>query len=437
MDRYRQIVELSQDCIKEVGLDGIVLSVNEKGLKLLRADTAEQVVSRVWREMWPAEARHLVDQALHEARSGRAYEFESACRIFSGDLREWYVRTTPLRTDGVVTGMLAVSADVTDRNASLASLKMLHRALEMQLDTSEQELSAASLRERQLSHELNAQRSKLYDTNHAYQQLEVRHFLAMEGREVAHTAQRAAEMISQQAQKGEAIGQLLSGVVHDLNNVLHAATTAIELVMARGRIADDDAALLGAAERALDHGAVMSRRLLGFSREHPYVVASVNLAEMITDMRGLLEQAIGPGAKLKIDLHEGGCCAMVDQHTVERALINLVINARDASPAGGEIRVCTGDLVVDRDDGGIARPVGEYVTLTVADDGAGIPEDIKSRLFDVYFTTKEAGKGSGLGLAQVHSAATQAGGFVDVESMPGAGARFILAFPKVTGRPAD
>lgn len=431
MDRYRQIVELSEDCIKEIDLDGFVTGVNGKGLKLLGAEHPSQVVSKLWRELWPVETRGIIDDALSSAKRGERVDFEALCPDFTGESKAWHVRVGPVVEAGEVVSILAISSDITRRNSAFAAAHVLQDALDSKSRAAQEQVAAAERRASQLASELDATKSRLMSTNSAYQELEVQHFTAKQGLDFAVAAQHAALMIAEQAQKGEAIGQLLAGAVHDLNNVLQSATTAIDFILQRGVVSEFDATLLGVAERALQHGAVMTQRLLGFAREHPYQPESVHLADLVEDMRPLLEQAVGTSARLSIIPTQAGCCAMVDRHTLERALMNLVINARDASELGGRIQIETGDTVVSPSEETIGKIPGGYVTLVVSDDGAGMSEEVQSRIFEVYFTTKEAGKGSGLGLAQVYAAVRQAGGFVEVNSAPGAGARIMLAFPKV------
>lgn len=412
MERYRQIVELSQDCIKELDLDGVIQAVNDKGLKLLGATQASQVLQRTWSDLWPADVRGTVDAAIAAAKRGDTTEFEAPCVNFAGALRHWHVRVSPLRENDQLIGILAVSSDVSERAASGRAFELLHSVVENKLHATQSRLLASSV---------------------AYQQLEAEHHAAVQGRDVAHAAQRAAELIAFEAQKGEAVGQLLAGVVHDLNNVLHSASTAIDLVVQRGAIAGADAMLLGVAERALQHGAVMAKRLVGFARQHPFKPEQVQLADFVEEILPLLQQAVGSVAQLSIDICHEGCCAMVDRHTLERALMNLVINARDASAMGGSIRIETGETTLATGDDVLGKVAGFYVTLSVSDDGEGMTEDVQARAFEVYFTTKEVGKGSGLGLPQVYAAVRQAGGFIDIVSAPGRGTRIVLAFPKVSG----
>ncbi|WP_259153950.1 ATP-binding protein [Xanthomonas sp. 3793] len=421
-DRYRQIVALSRDCIKEIDLDGRITAVNVNGLTALGASGPEQMLSRPWREFWPAEAVALVDTALAASLAGSIHEFEASCVNFAGVRQTWQVVTSPLFDEaGNVEAILAVSKNISDRRALEAAFHTLDRTLKAEREFSMDALMLARTRADTLSTELH----NLRDLRERIE----------DDLDIARAAQGAAEKISEQAQKGEAVGQLLAGVVHDLNNVLQAATSAIDLVVQRGKIDAQDTKLLGVADAALQHGSVMAQRLVGFSRQYPYSPDVVDLGALAAQLTPLLEQVIGADLRLQVRNDAGACCAMVDQHTLERAVLNLVINARDACDGGDTIRVETGHASVTDAEASLTKPAGEYVTIAVADDGHGMDSDVQSRLFEAYFTTKSADKGAGLGLAQVYSAVRQAGGFVDVTSAPGLGARFTLAFPRL--QPAD
>jgi PAS domain S-box-containing protein len=437
MDRYRQIVELSEDCVKELDLAGTVVAINDNGLKLFRAQQPSDMLGRKWKALWPLATQSLVEHALSAALRGEKAGFEASALDGQGMLRDWRVRVGPLRDDGRIIGVLAVSSDVTARNAALAAADVLGAGFDAKADEAGALLANAATREATLINTLRESQSRLLATNLAYQELEVRHFQVSQGRDFAVAAQRAAELIAEHAQKGEAVGQLLAGVVHDLNNFLHSATTAIDLVMASGELGPKNTGLLTVAEAALEQGAEMSQRLIGFARQHPYRPEAVELAAMVTKMEPLLHQAVGQGIELVVDPGDSTCCAMVDRNTLERALLNLVVNARDACTSGDTIRVTTGHRVVPGDDSSTARVPGSYLTLCVSDTGCGMSEEVMARVFEVYFTTKPPGEGSGLGLPQVHSAVRQAGGFVTITSAPGEGATFELALPRVMGDSAS
>lgn len=430
MDRFQQIIELSAECIKEISPDGTVIAVNGNGVRLLRAASPDEVVGKSWLSLWPEQARPLVEGAMEAARRGDRAEFEAACPDFMGDHREWCVRVSPLVEDGRLT-LLAVSTDVTARNRAVHAAEFLQTTLSDHLEDSRRRQSEFSEREAGLARTLATAESRLVARNLAYQQLQAMHHEATEGRRFALAAQRAAELIAEQAQKGEAVGQLLAGVVHDLNNFLQSAVSALDLVSASGELGERSARYLAIAEASLQQGVEMSGRLIGFARQHPYQPEPVDLSEMVAAMTPLLMQAVGSKADLRIDTCGTACCAMVDRNTIERALLNLVINARDACRPDDRITISTGALRIGSEQATATRAEGDYLTLTVSDTGLGMSEAVQARLFDVYFTTKPVGEGSGLGLPQVLSAVRQAGGFVTVTSRPGEGARFELALPKV------
>ncbi|SMQ94422.1 two-component system sensor histidine kinase NtrB [Xanthomonas fragariae] len=416
-DRYRQIVALSRDCIKEIDLDGRITAINVNGLAELGASRPDQLVSRPWREFWPPEAIGLVDAAIAASADGSIHEFEGSRVNFAGVRQTWQVVTSPLFDAlGNVEAIVAVSKNISDRRALEVACHDLDTTLKAGRACSTGALMLARARENSLSTQLHS----LRDLQESF-----------EGDlDIARDAKGAAEKISEQAQKGEAVGQLLAGVVHDLNNVLQAATSAINLVVQRAQIDAHDAKLLSVADAALQHGSVMAQRLVGFSRQYPYSPEFVDLAELAEQLSPLMEQVIGADLQLQVRTTDGGCCAMVDRHTVERAILNLVINSRDACASGDRISVETGETFVADDDAHSTKPAGHYVTIAVADNGHGMDSEVQSRLFEAYFTTKDADKGAGLGLAQVYSAARQAGGFVEVTSAPSEGARFLLAFPR-------
>lgn len=431
MDRYQQLLALSGECVKEIDLAGVVTAVNANGLVLLQAGSRSDVIGRVWAELWPGHTRALIEGAIATALRGERTDFEAACLDFSGEPREWRVRVCPLYEGERIAGVLAVSTDVTARHRVVRAAEVLQASSPGRVEDTQQANLAASRHVAGLEETLESTESRLLASNAAYQQLEAMHNEAAVGRRFALAAQQAAELIATQAQKGEAVGQLLAGVVHDLNNALQAAVSALDLVAASTALDPKARAYMKVAETSLQHGTEMCQRLIGFAREYPYRPEAVDLSELVAGMTPLLTQAVGAKARLTVQAGESTCCANVDRNTIERALLNLVVNARDACAPGDQIVVSTGHVSVSSAEATPSRAAGDYLTLTVADTGAGMTEDVLAHVFDVYFTTKPVGEGSGLGLPQVHSAVTQAGGFVSVTSAVGQGTRFELALPRV------
>ncbi len=413
-ERYRQMVELSPDSIKEVSLDGEVMFVNAHGLARIAAENAERVLGKRWSSLWPEEVRPIVEEAISAAASGEKRQFDAECTTPTGEHRHWLVSTSPLRNEaGQVEAVLAVNRDVTDRRQAELALRTLNQSLRGQPGVAPAQSELAQ-----------ALDEKLTSVQERAEQLEGE-------LDIARAAQRLAEAVAEQAQKGESVGQLLAGIVHDLNNVLQTALGAVELIRLRREVDAKDQRLLEMAETALQQGAVMSRRLLGFARHHPYLPEETDIDLLVSGMLPLLRQAAGEGRVLTYTSKAKKVSAMVDPHTFERAVMNLVVNARDACQEGGKIDITVDRQALEEVNPSAPHAPGNYVTLCVQDNGQGIDPDVRAHLFEAYFTTKAAGEGTGLGLSQVYGAVRQANGFVEVESTPGAGAQFTLGIPSI------
>lgn len=422
-DWFQHVVELSGDSIKELSLEGIITFVNSHGLERVAVENKEYVLNRHWTSQWPDHVHPQIEEALAAGRRGEPAQFEAECTTPRGVDRHWLVSTTPLKDEfGNVTSLLAVNRDITEGRLAQAALVTLKNALQGRLiDVKDGNTDAFG---EQLQKTSNAALIRL---SSAFSNAEAR----ADELDIARAAQRLAESAAKQAQKGDAIGQLLAGMVHDLNNVLQAASGAIELVRARNELVLRDHSLLGIALNALTHGTTMSKRLLGFASHHPYAPEMTNLCELATNLLPLLQQAAGSGVQLECHPDNAKSTVLVDPNTLERALMNLVINARDASPNGGAISVVVTKTTCLDSDVDQQRRAGNYVTISVVDQGEGIAPEVRDRLFEAYFTTKPSGKGTGLGLAQVYGAVRQANGFIEVISQVGHGSTFTMAFPEI------
>ena len=220
-----------------------------------------------------------------------------------------------------------------------------------------------------------------------------------------------------QGQKMEALGQFASGVAHDFNNMLQVILGSLPLIE-RG---SSDAAVLrrvGMVRQAAEKGAGLTAELLQFARDKPIEVERVELAPLLADIEGLMVRTLGERIALVADVAEPGLAVRTNRASFEMALLNLAANARDAMPDGGSLKMT-------------ARPSDKpgCVDLDITDTGTGMPETVAARALDPFFTTKEVGKGTGLGLAQVHSLMLQSHGSIAIESSPGAGTTIRLEFP--------
>jgi PAS domain S-box-containing protein len=247
-------------------------------------------------------------------------------------------------------------------------------------------------------------------------------------------AQLNLEKIQRQlaeSQKLDALGQLTGGVAHDFNNLLMIISGNLHTLR---KIAGNDAKGLRAVqaiETASQRGASLTRQLLTFARRQSVNPQTVDPADRIRSVREVLDAALGGSVQLVIDVADGIWPVMVDAAEFETALVNLVINARDAMPDGGSVTVRASNTYID--DG---KRKGDHVAVKVEDTGVGIAPDIVVKVFDPFFTTKAVGKGTGLGLSQVHGFAHQAGGTVTVASELGKGTAFTICLPR-SERPID
>ncbi len=248
---------------------------------------------------------------------------------------------------------------------------------------------------------------------------------------------REGEQALRQAQKMESIGQLTAGLAHDFNNLLHVISASLERLAARP---DDPAAAqryLAAASQAAERGAKLTRQLLAFARRSRLEPKAVNLSDLISSFGELLDATVGSRTELRLDLRRRLPDVRLDPVHLEMALLNLVINARDALGGEGEITVETRPVRLDGDAEARHLPPGDYVALTVSDDGPGMPPAVRARAAEPFFTTKPAGQGTGLGLAMAQGFAQQSGGRLEIDSEPGAGARIRMLFPVAVEAPSE
>jgi PAS domain S-box-containing protein len=244
-------------------------------------------------------------------------------------------------------------------------------------------------------------------------------------------AQLKLEQMQQQlaeSQKLDALGQLTGGVAHDFNNLLMIISGSLH-TLKKGM--DDDPRrqrAISAIEGATQRGAALTSQLLTFARRQSVNPQAVDIAERIDAVREVLDTGVGSAVTLKFDIDRNVWPVMVDVAEFETALVNLVINARDAMPAGGTITVSAHNETL-----GEEAKAGDYAAISVEDTGTGIAPDVLGKIFDPFFTTKPIGKGTGLGLSQVHGFTHQAGGTVRVESELGKGTRITMLLPRQDG----
>ncbi|MCC7054913.1 MAG: response regulator [Gemmatimonadaceae bacterium] len=242
-------------------------------------------------------------------------------------------------------------------------------------------------------------------------------------RTAGEAARRQMEVQLAHAQRLEAVGQLAGGIAHDFNNILTIVGASAEVL--RNELRDDaNAPLLDEILAAQERGATLTRQLLAFARRDVVQPRVFDVSSQVLTLRSLLQRVAGEQLRLSFDV-EPDCRIRADVGQVEQALVNLVSNARDATPAGGTCAISV--VRMTNDDG------SEWVRLRVRDDGSGMDEATRLRVFEPFFTTKPRGRGTGLGLAAVHGMVAQGGGRADIESAVGHGTTVLLEFPFAQG----
>jgi PAS domain S-box-containing protein len=230
-----------------------------------------------------------------------------------------------------------------------------------------------------------------------------------------------------QSQKLEAIGQLTGGVAHDFNNLLAAITGSLDLLRKRLPYDPRMTPLLENAIQGAERGAILTQRMLAFARKQELKLEAVDIPQLVRGMGEFIRRSIGPNVDVRMRFADVLPRVQTDPYQLETALLNLVVNARDALPNGGEISITAEQAKVARTEG--ERRIGSYVRLSVSDNGTGMPPEIAAKVTEPFFTTKGVGKGTGLGLSMVQGLAGQSGGWIEIDSEVGKGTRIDLWLP--------
>jgi signal transduction histidine kinase/CheY-like chemotaxis protein/tetratricopeptide (TPR) repeat protein len=245
----------------------------------------------------------------------------------------------------------------------------------------------------------------------------------------------------QHAKKMEAMGTLAGGLAHDFNNMLAAMKVALGVAQERAALDSELTAELDVIAEATTRASQLTSQLLSFSRHQPMSVGAHDVNQLVSKIEPMLRRVVGAGVDVVVKLSPAVDAAEVDQGGFDQALVNLLLNARDAMPKGGTLTIATRNVVLGPAAAQRANvPPGEFVEVEVSDTGTGMTTDVMSRIFEPFYTTKPSGAGSGLGLAMVYAFARNSGGSIEVSSDVGKGTQFRLYFrrrePKRTSRPA-
>lgn len=256
------------------------------------------------------------------------------------------------------------------------------------------------------------------------------------GRRVSNrdiTAQKQLESQLYQVQKMDAIGSLTGGIAHDFNNILTAilgySLLSLKELPEQSPVKKNIEGIYHAGEKA----AALTRQLLAFSRKQVLNMQAVNLCAVVTEMEDMILRLIGEDIRLKVSFNLRDGYVNADRIQLDQVLLNLVVNARDAMPEGGQISIVLDRVRIEGGSAGKQQGAraGDYIRLCVSDTGEGIPREILDKIFEPFYTTKAQGKGTGLGLATVYGIIKQHNGTISVESEPGHGSRFIILLPAV------
>ena len=263
-----------------------------------------------------------------------------------------------------------------------------------------------------------------------------------EKRRAAEEIETAREALVQ-AQKMEAIGRLTGGVAHDFNNLLTVIRASADFLRRSGLSEDKRARYVEAIASTAERAAVLTSQLLAFARRQPLQPEVFDVATRLRGLSQIVGTTIGSSVDFKLDLAAGEQLVFADPSQFETAVLNMVINARDAMPRGGEIKVVTGrttsvpavrgHAAASGDFVTVAAASGDFVTVAIVDNGSGMAPDVALRVFEPFFTTKDINKGTGLGLSQVYGFAKQSAGEIDVASTVDVGTTFTLYLPRAAG----
>jgi PAS domain S-box-containing protein len=246
------------------------------------------------------------------------------------------------------------------------------------------------------------------------------------------TAAKATERLLRQSQKMDAVGQLTGGIAHDFNNILTVIIGMLEILVEE--VADEPkiVSIAKTISQAADRGAELTQRLLAFARKQPLRPRAADVNALIVESTSLLRAAIGEQIEIESLLDENALHALVDTPQLTTALLNLAVNARDAMPNGGRLTLATGNVHLDRDSLDARDDIrpGRYVMIAVTDSGTGIPDAIRDKVIEPFFTTKGIGKGTGLGLSMVYGFVKQSGGHIRIDSEVGRGTSIKIFLPQ-------
>lgn len=423
--QQQQLMDLAQDVVTQLDMSGYVRSINSRGVALFRAPAADALIGVHWPSLWALDFQQAAINALDAARKGHNSHFVTATTESHESRRWWSVSVGPLIDDGgSVVGLGAVSRDITERVQMEASLEAINDVLREDLASAARTIETGARREATLAQEMAVAERAVLSGDRRNAELHDR-------LDLSELAQSAAERVAQQAQKGEAIAQMLAGMSPDFNNNLQTVLSALDALISMGDLSSRQNRFAGFALTAARHASVTARRLLEFSGIHVHLPTPSDLNALVNDIVPLLQGTLGRHMRVDFLPASGELPVFADGHSIQQALMNLCLNARDACDGRGTIRIRLGSQGGGQEESSCVSSVPDYVFAEVSDDGPGMSDEVRERLFEPFFTTKAPGKGTGLGMSQVLSMARQADGSVEVQTELGEGTRVRLLFPRI------
>ena len=388
-DQFRAFAEAVPNHIWAARPDGDLYWFNQQVIAYAGETQTDLSGVSSWAQIVHPDDRDMAGERWAQSlTTGEVYEVEFRIRRYDGEYRWFLVRAEPVRdAEGALTGWVGTNTDVDERRRQGEQLEQLAATLESQVAERTSELMSA-------------------------------------------------EEALRQSQKMEAVGQLTGGLAHDFNNLLTAISGGLEMIamrIAQGRT-DDIERYSNAAQTAAKRAAALTHRLLAFSRRQTLDPKLTDVNRLVGGMEELVRRTVGPAVEFEVVGAAGLWPVLVDQNQLENALLNLVINARDAMPDGGRLTIETGNRWLDpraareRD----LEP-GQYVSLCVSDSGSGMTPEVIAKAFDPFFTTKPLGVGTGLGLSMIYGFARQSGGQVRIYSDDGQGTMVCVYLPRSHG----
>lgn len=375
--------------------DGNHVEINEQFLTYTGRN-ADELIGAGWIEVLHEEDRARATEIWgHAVRTGETYEARYRFRRHDGEYRCFACRGVPERDSlGRIVRWLGTCIDVESEARARSALEKLNLALEHRATQSDADLGTA-----------------------------------IEDLRMAIGERRQAEDALRQAQKMEAVGQLTGGVAHDFNNLLTIIRSSVDLLRRPNLAEEKRERYLSAIADTADRAAALTRQLLAFARRQPLQPERFDAATRVDEVANILRTTLGSRIRLMIEKRCEPCLVEADPNQFDTALLNMAVNARDAMDGEGELSIviALADALPARRHH--ASSTGEYIAVSVTDNGAGMAPDTLVRIFEPFFTTKEVGKGTGLGLSQVFGFAKQSGGDVAVESKDGKGSTFTIYLP--------